>query len=199
MNKSHLKIAICGVPGVKKTDLARLLAKEYNLPLIYQGTKEMRALGLSKNSNLPISRMNEVQRAEYQIAFIKYRIEMESQYAEYVVDACSIDYLAWYRMSSWLVPFDMKAATEGLLLEAFKRYDYVFYIPDRHEIVPDDRTLDWVDGYNIETVDFILKGLIATMVHQGSKVYIIQEQAADMRLAECIKVLSSDTPGGLVQ
>jgi hypothetical protein len=212
--RTPLKIAICGVPGTGKTPLAKKLALKLSLPLIYQGTKELRAT-TDVGQMPPFWRMNEIQRLMYQLNLIQYRLDIESKYGEFVADGCAIDMVAWYRLSSWLVPADQKQATMAGLQKMASNYDYIFYlpfygIPNKAEDGCEDHV---VDPFNLLTADFIIKGTISYMMHAGSKnIYIIQtpqfvattdpsvdnvELAVDKRVDEVLQVVlakGTETP-----
>jgi len=214
--KPHFKVALCGVPGTGKTPLAKAISELYTLPLIYQGSKELRQMTGNPRGLPAFPRMNEVQRMEWQIEFIKYRLEKESQYSEYVLDACALDYMVWYRMCSWLVPFDHKSPTEQLLITAARQYDYIFYlpfysedvkIPHQHtEACMDEVTSElkcglkqtndpfYIDPFNLETADYILKGTVSLLAHSGFKVFVVQKRGVEARLEEVSDVLDKHNP-----
>jgi len=173
--RTHLKIAFCGVPGSGKTALAREVANRLSLPLIYQGTKELRATVGDVGKMPPFWRMNEVQRIMYQLNLIQYRRETEQKYAEFVADGCAVDMQVWYRMAAWLVPLDQKNMTTAGLAGMVANYDFIFYLP--YYQAPDYTTSDEkeaVDPFNLLTADFIMKGTVSYMVHSGQNVYVIQ-------------------------
>mgnify|MGYP005818475069 CR=1 FL=1 len=175
LQDSHLKIALCGVPGAGKTSLAKALSERLHLPLIYQGTKELRATVGDVGKMPPFWRMNEVQRVMYQLNLIQYRLEIEKKYSHFVADGCALDLLVWYRLCSWLVPFDQKMTTMQGLSQSAQNYDYVFYLPyyQPPEFAPGDE-MNAVDPFNILTADFVLKGVVSWCMHSGMKIYVIQ-------------------------
>ena len=188
-----MKIGICGAPGTGKTALARELSRAMTLPLIHQGSRELLELTGAKRRP-PIPRMNEVQRMDWQLDLIKFRVERESEMAQFVADGTALDLLVWYRMCSWLIPFDQKVATEDLLYRAAAQYDYIFYCPLWLEIVassmpkPDDPL--YIDPFNLETSDYILKGVLSTMMHKGHNAYVLQKQHLHSRVEEVLAVLN---------
>lgn len=208
--RSHLKIALCGVPGSGKTPLAKELSKRLSLPLIYQGTKEMRATVGDTSKMPPFWRMNEIQRLMYQLNLIQYRLGLENQYAEFVADGCAVDQLVWYRMASWLAPFDQKLATMQGLDQMCANYDYIFYLPYyQPPEVKADEEMHAVDPFNLLTAEFVLKGVVSWMVHSGKPVYVIEtppivtstspevdnmEAALQMRVEEVLKVVLAKQP-----
>ena len=215
VQRSHLKIALCGVPGAGKTVLARKLAEKLSLPLIYQGTKELRATVGDVGKMPPFWRMNEVQRITYQLNLIQYRLDIEKQYAEFVADGCAVDMLVWYRMCSWLLPFDQKAVTMEGLTRMVRNYDFIFYLPYYNPPeVPVGEEMNTCDPFNILTADFILKGTISYMIHSSvSKVYVIEtppmiastspevdnaEAALNARVDEVLKVVLEGQTTNLV-
>ena len=171
------RIALCGVPGSGKTALAKEISTRLKIPLIYQGTKELRNTVGDVKSLPPFWRMNEIQRTLYQLNLIQYRLEVESQYDEFVADGCAVDLLTWYRMCSWLVPFDQKNATIAALSQSAARYTHIFYLPyyEPPDQVPgEEYEQHAVDPINLLTADFITKGVVSWMAHSGRKVYVIQ-------------------------
>lgn len=199
---SRMKVGICGAPGTGKTPLAQAISREMTLPLIHQGSRELRELTGQTSKRPPIPRMNEVQRMEWQLSLIDYRLRIEHDSAEYVADATSLDLLVWYRMCAWLVPFDQKVVTENLLYQSMTQYDVVFYCPLWIDLVatrlpkPDDPL--YVDPFNLETSDYILKGILSTHMHKGFKAHVLQKQDIDGRMDEVRQVLLPYmTPTGL--
>jgi hypothetical protein len=204
---NNLRIAICGAPGTGKTDLAKKISEKLTLPLIHQGSKEVKHLSFL---NYPLNRkMNEVQRLQYQIELINYRFEQEKNYADYVTDGCSIDFLVWYRFCSFLAPLDQKLSTEALLWQSVQNYTHIFYLPlyEAPDILVDDPEAS--DAFNIETADFLTKGTVAKALHRGLKVWIIQtpkqitpetagisadEAALSKRVEEVLQVVNPQTP-----
>ena len=215
-----LRIALCGAPGAGKTRLAKALSQRLTLPLIYQGTKELRAISGPAKTLPPFYKMNEVQRALYQVELIKYREGIERLSTAFVADGTALDMLAWYRLSCWLIPFDQKMATFELLTQMTLRYTHIFYIPYEAPPPPptsEEENLTAVDPFNILTADLVLKGVVAFMVHSAKKpVYIIEtpsfvtstspdvdnvQASTNLRVEEILKVVMGDPvpPGASIQ
>lgn len=212
MHDNDLKIAICGAPGAGKTALAKALSSKLTIPLIYQGTKELRATVGDIKKMPPFWRMNEIQRAMYQLNLINYRMDIESKYDSFVADGCAIDLLTWFRMCSWLIPLDQKTATMKALQGLMGIYTHIVYLPswDSAESPKNsEEELYAVDPFNALTADYITKGIVSFLMHAGKLVYVVTtppfmishssdvdnvQLAVDTRVDEVLKyVLSTST------
>lgn len=203
--QAHFKIGLCGVPTSGKTVLARAVAREFNLPLIHTGRKERLELAGGAHRLPALPKMNEFQRMQWQMNFIQYRTNKETELAEFVADATALDMIVWYRMCSWLIPFDQKVPTEDLLYKLAKNYDYIFYLPFYPENVAQmtkeviEKNPFFVDPFNLETADYVLKGVFTTMIHQGKKGYVLAKRSPESRLEEIREVILPQLPPSTIE
>lgn len=197
----QLRIGICGAPRTGKSKLAKAVSEEFTLPLICQGAQELRALTGSSKMRMPLPKMNEAQRMEWQLAMIEYRTQRESEMAEFVADGTALDLTGWYRMCSWLISFDHKVKTEDLLYRMASRYSMIFYCPlwidDLASAPQQEDDPFWVDPFNLETYDYILKGIVSTMAHKGYRCYVLQKRTHEGRLEEIVDVVKPMLESGV--
>lgn len=189
-----MKIAICGVSSTGKSTLSRILARQLTLPLVHEGMKDIRRAYKEKGQEIKNFRdQNEVERLTYQVELIQYRLEKEFQYESFVADGSALDMIAFYRMFSWIIPYNLKIETLKGLTVASSCYDYVFYLP--FGVIPvEDDGRRMIDMVNLETVDMVLKGVIAQAATTvlKDKIWILNERTVDQRVRAVLKIVKPE-------
>ena len=158
-----MKIAIVGAHGVGKTTLSKLIAKEFNLPIIPDVVVEAQQKGFTINENTPL---------ETQFWLFARQLELEKNMGDsWVADKCLIDYSVY---ADVLLPDDRAKTLLAEMISRNADYDYIFYLPIEFPIKADGiRSTDPVFQKNIAD------RYLTVLNNWGNKFHIVSGSVAE--------------------
>lgn len=159
MNK-HLRIGLCGAQGVGKSTLAKLLAKELDLPLVMEQARK--ATELLSLDGLPNPQENPTLSRAFQELCLVLQVQEETKHRQFISDRTTIDNALYFLMNNAFnthaedaIHYYSRCATNA------QKYDLVIYVPIEFPI-KDDGFRDYCP-YNQRLADFYLRCLLKEM------------------------------------